>query len=111
MDFYLPRDPRFYNGQTNYMNLGTKAKLLLLSGSHAVNSVYNRILTPLLPLIVIEFDLNYSQAGLIVSAYAAGNSLFQYPISFVADYTGRRRTVLVCSLIINALPVLSFMTV
>jgi len=90
------------------MNLGTKAKLLVLSGSHAVNSVYNRILTPLLPLIVTEFDLNYSQAGLIVSAYAAGNSLFQYPISFAADYTGRRRTVLVLSLVINALPVLFF---
>lgn len=90
------------------MKLGTQARLLILSGSHAVNSVYNRILTPMLPLIVAEFGLNYAQAGLIVSAYAAGNSLFQYPISFAADYTGRRRTVLVLSLIINALPVFFF---
>ena len=88
------------------MNFGTKFNLFVLSGSHSVNSVYNRMLTPVLPLILSDFNLSYSQVGLIVSAYAAGNFVFQYPISFAADYTGRRRTVLVFSLLMNSLPVI-----
>jgi MFS family permease len=73
-----------------------------------VNSVYNRVLTPLLADIGSDFNLNYFQIGLIVSAYGAGNFLFQFPISFVADYTGRRRTVLCISLLVSALPVLFY---
>ena len=90
------------------MNLGTSSRIYLLSATHAVNSVYNRVLTPVLPLIVADFGLSYSQVGLIASAYAAGNSLFQFPISFAADYTGRRRTVLIFSLVLNAVPVLLY---
>ncbi len=86
------------------MNFGTKFNLFVLSGSHSVNSIYNRLLAPVLPLIVADFNLSYSQVGLIVSAYAAGNFVFQYPISFAADYTGRRRSVLVFSLLMNSLP-------
>ena len=92
----------------DHMNFGTNFKLFVLSGSHSVNSVYNRVLTPVLPLIVADFGLTYAQTGLIVTAYAAGNSLFQFPISFAADYSGRRRLVVVLSLVINALPVFFF---
>ncbi len=88
------------------MNFGNKFNLFVLTGSHSVNSVYNRLLTPVLPLIVLDFGLTYAETGLIVSAYAAGNGLFQFPISFAADYTGRRRSVLVFSLLMNSLPVL-----
>ncbi len=77
-------------GQNSYMKLGATARLYLLSGSHAVNSIYNRLLTPVLPLIVTEFDLSYAQAGLIVSAYSAGNSLFQYPLSLIPSIISRK---------------------
>ena len=90
------------------MNFSSSFKLFVLTGSHSVNSVYNRVLTPVLPLIVMDFDLNYAQVGLIVTAYSIGNSLFQFPISFAADYTGRRRLVVISSLIVNALPVFFF---
>ena len=90
------------------MNLGTSSRIYLLSATHAANSVYNRVLTTVFPLIMADFGLSYSQVGLIASAYAAGNSLFQFPISFAADYTGRRRTVLIFSLVLNALPVLLY---
>ena len=90
------------------MNFTSPLKLFILVGSHSVNSVYNRVLTPVLPLIAMDFNLNYAQVGLIVAAYSVGNSLFQLPISFAADYTGRRRLVVVSSLILNALPVLFF---
>ena len=90
------------------MKYGTKLNLFVLSGSHSVNSVYNRVLTPLLPFIAKDFNLNIAEAGLIVSAYAIGNGLFQFPISFLADYTGGRRTVVGLSLLISALPVLFY---
>ncbi|MBT3821148.1 MAG: MFS transporter, partial [Nitrospinaceae bacterium] len=90
------------------MNFSSRFKIFILAGSHSVNSVYNRVLTPVLPLIVMDFDLSYAQAGLIVTAYSVGNSLFQFPISFAADYTGRRRLVVISSLIVNALPVFFF---
>lgn len=90
------------------MNFSSRFKILVLAGSHSVNSIYNRVLTPVLPLIVMDFDLNYAEVGLIVTAYSVGNSLFQFPISFAADYTGRRRLVVICSLIVNSLPVFFF---
>ncbi|MEE9276541.1 MAG: MFS transporter, partial [bacterium] len=87
---------------------GNRLNIFILASSHSINSLYNRLLTPLIPLIVIEFGLSYAQAGLILSTYAVANSLFQFPISFAADYTGRRRTILALSILINALPVIFY---
>ncbi len=80
------------------------ANVLIIASSHSVNSVYNRMLTPILPLIMADFGLNYAQTGLIASVYALSSSLFQLPISFLGDYTGRTRLILGLSLLFNALP-------
>ena len=82
--------------------------LFAISGSHAVNAFYTQLLIPVLPLIVSEFELNYAQAGLIVTTYSAANSVFQLPLSFVSDYTRRWRAVLAASLLTQALPVLLY---
>ena len=82
--------------------------LFAISGSHAVNAFYTQLLIPVLPLIVSEFELNYAQAGLIVTTYSAANSVFQLPLSFVSDYTRRWRAVLALSLLTQALPVLLY---
>ena len=79
-----------------------------IAGSHAVNAFYTQLLIPVLPLIVAEFELNYVQAGLIVTTYSAANSVFQFPLSFISDYTRRWRTVLALSLLTQALPVLLY---
>lgn len=80
------------------------ANVLIIASSHAVNSVYNRMLTPILPLIMADFGLNYAQTGLIASVYALSNSLFQLPISFLGDFTGKTRLILGLSLCASALP-------
>ena len=80
------------------------ANILIIAASHSVNSLYNRILTPILPLIMADFGLNYAQTGLIASVYALSSSLFQLPISFLGDFTGRTRLILGLSLLFNALP-------
>ena len=80
------------------------ANILIIASSHSVNSLYNRILTPILPLIMADFGLNYAQTGLIASVYALSSSLFQLPISFLGDFTGKTRLILGLSLLFNALP-------
>ena len=80
------------------------ANTLIIAASHSVNSLYNRILTPILPLIMTDFGLNYAQTGLIASVYALSSSLFQLPISFLGDFTGKTRLILGLSLLFNALP-------
>ena len=80
------------------------ANILIIASSHSVNSLYNRILTPILPLIMADFGLNYAQIGLIASVYALSSSLFQLPISFLGDFTGKIRLILGLSLLFNALP-------
>ncbi|MCE2451587.1 MAG: MFS transporter [Nitrospinae bacterium] len=82
--------------------------LFAIAGSHAVNAFYTQLLIPVLPLIVAEFELNYVQAGLIVTTYSVANSVFQFPLSFISDYTRRWRTVLALSLLTQALPVLLY---
>ena len=90
------------------MDTAKKINLFALAGSHSINSFYMHFLIPVIPLIVFEFGLSYAQAGLIVSAYAVANSVFQFPLSFASDYTGRWRTVLALSLFTQALPVLLY---
>lgn len=82
--------------------------LFAIAGSHAVNAFYTQLLIPVLPLIVSEFELNYVQAGLVVTTYSVANSVFQFPLSFVSDYTRRWRTALALSLLTQALPVLLY---
>ncbi|MFL2931725.1 MAG: MFS transporter [bacterium] len=82
--------------------------VFLLSGSHAVNSVYARVLTPILPLILLDFKLSYFETGLIVSIYSFACGIFQFPISFFADYLNRHRLILCLSLVISAIPLIFF---
>ena len=82
--------------------------LFAIAGSHTVNAFYTQLLIPVLPLIVAEFELSYVQAGLIVTTYSVANSVFQFPLSFISDYTRRWRTVLALSLLTQALPVLLY---
>ena len=112
----LPRTRRFdgmngpgfiidpFSPPGNFDGMNFNANILIIASSHSVNSVYNRMLTPILPLIMADFGLNYAQTGLIASVYALSSSLFQLPISFLGDFTGKTRLILGLSLLFNALP-------
>ncbi len=92
----------------NFMESPNLKSVFLLSGSHAVNSVYARVLTPVLPLILLDFKLSYFETGLIVSTYSFACGIFQFPISFFADYLNRHRLILCLSLVISAIPLIFF---
>ncbi len=82
-----------------------KKKVVALSGSHGVNTFYLLFITPIIPLISTELRLNYFEVGLIASVFAFANGVFQFPISFLGDYLGKWRTILVTSLMVQSVPV------
>ena len=82
-----------------------KKKVVALSGSHGVNTFYLLFITPIIPLISVELRLNYFEVGLIASVFAFANGVFQFPISFLGDYLGKWRTILVTSLMVQSIPV------
>ncbi|MED5579771.1 MAG: MFS transporter [Nitrospinota bacterium] len=82
-----------------------KKKVVALSASHGVNTFYLLFITPIIPLISAEFRLNYFEVGLIASIFAFANGVFQFPISFLGDYLGKWRTILVASLMVQSVPV------
>jgi len=89
-------------------NRGQLQVLVVLMLINFVNYVDRQIIFSLFPDIRRDFGLSYVQAGLLVSAYSLSNSLFQFPFSFLADYTGRWRTVLALSHLVQSLPVLFY---
>lgn len=87
------------------MDSAKKIKITAIAASHGVNSFYLFFLTPIIPIIAKEFNLNYVEVGVIAALYAFANGIFQFPISFLGDYLGRWRTVLTISLLVQAIPV------
>ena len=57
---------------------------------HFTHHLCTGILIPLLPLIRDDFKLNYSQSGLLVSAFSITYGLSQLPIGSLADRTNKR---------------------
>ncbi|MBT3353262.1 MAG: MFS transporter [Nitrospinaceae bacterium] len=87
------------------MDSAKDTKITAIAASHGVNSFYLFFLTPIIPIIATEFNLNYVEVGIIASLYAFANGIFQFPISFLGDYLGRWRTVLTISLLVQSIPV------
>ncbi|MBT4094855.1 MAG: MFS transporter, partial [Nitrospinaceae bacterium] len=90
------------------MDSAKNIKITAIAASHGVNSFYIHFLTPIIPIIAKEFNLNYVEVGIITALYAFANGIFQFPISFLGDYLGRWRTVLTVSLLVQSLPVFLF---
>ena len=67
------------------MDSAKKTKITALAASHGVNSFYLFFLTPIIPIIAKEFNLNYVEVGGIAALYAFANGIFQFPISFSAE--------------------------
>lgn len=90
------------------MNSAKNIKITAIAASHGVNSFYLYFLTPIIPIIAKEFNLNYVEVGIIAALYSFANGIFQFPISFLGDYLGRWRTVLTVSLLVQSIPVFLF---
>jgi MFS family permease len=59
----------------------------LVSGAHGMNEFFSLAIPPLLPLIINDLGVQYTEAGLLVSVYFIMYAIFQLPAGIVADKT------------------------
>ncbi|MFC1955991.1 MFS transporter [Chloroflexota bacterium] len=58
--------------------------------AHCVHHLVAALLTPLLPFIRDEFALDYTQAGVLISAFTISYGISQVPAGWLADRLGAR---------------------
>jgi len=64
--------------------------VLLFVAAHTMHHIVSAMLTPLLPFIRDEFTLDYTQVGVLASAYNLAYGLSQLPAGWLADRLGPR---------------------
>lgn len=62
----------------------------VLSVSHGVQHFFMRLVPPLIPILVVEFDYPLWKLGLLVSAYSMSDGLSQAPGGILSDRYDRR---------------------
>ncbi len=73
--------------------------LLLTSASHCVNHMFFESLSPLLPFLIVAFNLNHVQAGRLGFVYYLVYGLLNYPSGHWCDRFGRRFFIMLFLLI------------
>ncbi|MFC2047972.1 MFS transporter [Chloroflexota bacterium] len=61
--------------------------------AHFGHHIVSGILTPLMPMIRSDLNLNYTQAGIVLSAFALTGGVSQLPAGWFADHIGPRIVV------------------
>ncbi len=69
--------------------------LVTLVGAHAVNDLYSTVLPAFLPALAEEFELDYTELGILSFAFTILGGVLQPVLGNVADRSGRRRWMLV----------------
>ncbi|WP_137285904.1 MFS transporter [Halorussus salinisoli] len=62
---------------------------------HGINEFFSVVIPPVIPLLVADFDITYSQAGFLLTIFFVMYGLFQLPLGIVADWVGKKRIMLV----------------
>jgi len=71
-----------------------KSILLLTSAAHCVNHMFWESVGPLLPFLIVAFDLTHTQAGKLGFVYSITYGLLNYPAGHWSDRYGRRIFIL-----------------
>ena len=74
---------------------------------HMMSHVYWLVIPPMYPVLMSVFGLNYTQAGAIMTAFAASAMIAQTPVGFLVDRIGAR-TVLIAGLALEAVSIAMF---
>lgn len=74
------------------------ADLLIIGSTHGLSDGFSNMLVPVLALIVADLGLSTFQAGALLSTFSLATFLFLYPLSMLADYTGRKKFILIAGL-------------
>lgn len=79
--------------------MSRRAELVLISLGHGSIHWYNQIFFVLLPFLVVEFDVSYTQAGFLATAKTLGSAVLNAPGSALIDYFGIRRLAMGLALV------------
>lgn len=85
------------------MAASPKTILVTLVGAHLVNDLYTTVLPAFLPAVAEEFDLNYSELGVLSFAFILLTGVLQPVLGNKADRSGQRRLMLVFGFAIGAI--------
>lgn len=72
--------------------------LILIGATHGLSDGYAGMLKPILILIVLDLGLTKFQAGKLLSIFSITSFLFIYPLSLLADTSGRKKEILITGL-------------
>jgi MFS family permease len=75
------------------MNRDEKKIMGLTTASHGLVHLFEGVLPPLIPLLVVEFGTDYFHLGVIVSVFSYAFGIGALPAGFLADKFGPRRLV------------------
>ncbi|CAN0568958.1 unnamed protein product, partial [Laminaria digitata] len=71
---------------------------------HMMSHVYWLVIPPMFPILMSVYSLNYTEAGAIISVFAAVTTIVQTPVGFLVDKIGARM-VLICGLALEAVAI------
>jgi MFS transporter, FSR family, fosmidomycin resistance protein len=78
----------------DYFDLG------VIGTTHGLSDGFSGLLKPVLVLIVLDLGLTTFQAGMLLSIFSVTTFLFLYPLSLLADYSGRKKEILILGLVV-----------
>jgi len=76
-------------------------EIVFLCGSSMAVMLGFGIVGPILPQYVLTFDVSYTLAGVVISAFPLARMLFNFPAGIFADRYGRRRPLLLGIVIVT----------
>ena len=76
--------------------------LTLIATTHGLSDGFASLLVPVLALIVADLDLSTFEAGLLLSVRSVATFVLLYPLSMLADTTGRKKGMLIAGLALAA---------
>ncbi len=78
----------------------------MISSAHLVNDLYMMILPPLLPMLILAFNLSYLMAGTLTSFILLISSIMSLVFGYLADSRNRKKPILVLGFILFGLSLL-----
>lgn len=80
-----------------------KMSLTITGIGHAINHSFQLMIPPLLPFLAVEFDLNFVEIGLLLTAFVAAYGVGQLPTGLLADSRVGAKNLIIVGLTICAI--------
>ncbi|MCF8110786.1 MAG: MFS transporter [Desulfobacteraceae bacterium] len=75
------------------MNKEEKRIMTLTTGSHSLVHLFEGVLPPLIPLLIMEFSTDYFHLGLVMTVFSYAFGIGSLPSGYMADKLGPRRLI------------------